>query len=350
MHKIPDGFYSDVTKPAHFKVGVALYQLANMVGEVRVSTKDLSDFCHLSESTLTRAFRDLEALGYLTTERSRKGFNRFSFNVYKMKLEAIVESKQVEKVNGLWAKGLNVVETSLDSDTSRPLNLSDGSKSQDVFLSLTDEHSTGDTVIDKPLVSNVSKKGIEILRISTPTGSPEKKSSSEKKSKAKPTKLSMDPRDCRTRARRPVEGWTTWDVAAEFAERLAKRYPLKPLLINQKTLASALLPMRSKYNSNAKVEMILLEQFFGDRSDLKRVVDQPQKIIGTFLNTFKTDLEKVLKIVEREDDEDSYLFADDGTRFENTMRGLMCVRRHNQSLAKRQGLELIEGYFVKSDV
>jgi hypothetical protein len=334
MHKIPDGFYSDVTKPAHFKVGVALYQLANMVGEVRVSTKDLSDFCHLSESTLTRAFRDLEALGYLTTERSRKGFNRFSFNVYKMKLEAIVESKQVEKVNGLWARGLNEVETSLDSDTSRPLNLSDGSKSQDVFLSLTDEHSTGDTVIDKPLVSNVSKKGIEILRISTPKGNPEKKSSSEKKSMALHAKLSVDPKDCRTRARRPVEGWTTWDVAAEFAERLAKRYPLKPLLINQKTLAGALLPMRSNYNSNAKAEMILLEMFFGERGGLKYVVNEPKKIVGAFLNLFKTHLERALASAAAEPYEREVITASDGREFDNSIPGRRSLERYEMKLEK----------------
>ena len=332
MHKIPGGFYSEVTKPAHFKVGVALYQLADSQGEVRMSTKDLAEFCHVSESTLTRAFRDLETLGYLETLRSRKGFNRFSFNVYKLKLEPIQEAATASRIDGLWASGLVTTTKPKDLDIPVALNLSDVEGESTIFLSLTDEQSTADTVTNKSLVSQVSKKGIEILRISTPTGEPVKKSESENKSKATTPKLSMDPKDCRTRARRPVEGWTTWDVAAEFSERLQKRYPMKPLLINQKTLANALLPMRSKYNSNAKAEMILVEKFFRNNSLVKVAVREPNKIIGTFLNTFKTDLEKAIRISSEPEYVREVCYADDGEEFDNSIPGRKAMERYNEKL------------------
>lgn len=333
MHKIPDGFYSEVTKPAHFKVGVALYQLADSQGEVRMSTKDLAEFCHVSESTLTRAFRDLETQGYLVTLRSRKGFNRFSFNVYKLKLEPLPEVTTASRIDGLWASGIVPATNPHDFDIPVALTLSDGEYESPVFLSLTDEQSTADTVTNKSLVSQVSKKGIEILRISTPTGEPVKKSESEAKNATKATtpKLSLDPKDWRTRARRPVEGWTTWDVAAEFAERLQKRYPMKPLLINQKTLANALLPMRSKYNSNAKAELILVEQFFGERGELKRVVGEPNKIIGAFLNLFKSHLEKAILQAARPVSED-VVYASDGREFDNSMYGRARMARYESEL------------------
>lgn len=343
MHKIPDGFYSAVTKPAHFKVGVTLFQLADSQGEVRMSTKDLAEFCHVSESTLTRAFRDLESQGYLVTVRSRKGFNRFSFNVYKLNLESIPEDKSVSKLDGLWARGLAQTSKPHDLDVPVALNLSDGEDETDVFPSLRDEQSTGDKVTNKSLVSPVSKKGIEILRISTPTGEPVKKSESEKKSKAKTMKLSMDPRDCRTRARRPIESWTTWDVAAEFAERLSKRYPLKPLLINQKTLAQALLPMRSKYNSNAKAEMILLEKFFHNNSLVKVAVREPNKIIGTFLNTFKTDLEKAIRLSSEPEYVREVVYADDGQEFDNSIPGRKAMERYNARLRASTEASHMEG-------
>lgn len=332
MHKIPDGFYSEVTKPAHFKVGVALYQLANAQGEVRISTKELAEFCHVSESTLTRAFRDLETQGYLETLRSRKGFNRFSFNVYKLKLESTPEDAPASRIGGLWASGLVPTKNPDDLDIPVALNLSDGEDESTIFLSLTHEQSTGDTVTNKSLVSQVSKKGIEILRISTPTGDPVEKSESENKSKAPFPKLSMDPKDCRTRARRPVEGWTTWDVAAEFAERLQKRFPSKPLLINQKTLAQALLPMRSKYNSNAKAEMILIEKFFGPRGNIKPLLREPHKIVGAFLNTFKTDLEKAISSAAVPAYVESYIYADDGREFLDSIPGRASHKRYNEKL------------------
>lgn len=332
MHTIPKDLFVDVTRPAHFKVGVALYQLADSRGEVRTSTKDLAEFCHVSESTLTRAFRDLEAQGYLETQRSRKGFNRFSFNIYKLKLE-VVESSASPRVNGLWASSSVAHSNSRESNEALSLTVSSSEVETEVLPSLKTEQSTTDTVTNKSLVSLVSKKGIEILRISTPTGEPveKPKSESEKKSKATTQKLSVDPKDCRTRARRPVEGWTTWDVAAEFSERLQKRYPMKPLLINQKTLANALLPMRSKYNSTAKAEMILVDQFFGEKSDLKRVVGQPNKIIGTFLNLFKSNLEAAL-VQSRLPIHDEWVMASDGRKFDNSMPGRASRDRYNQKL------------------
>ena len=335
MHTIPKDLFVNVTKPAHFKVGVALYQLADSQGEVRTSTKDLAEFCNVSESTLTRAFRDLEAQGYLETQRSRKGFNRFSFNIYRLKLE-VVESSAGPRVNGLWASSSIVHSKSVESNDALSLTVSSSEVKTEVLPSLKNEQSTADTVTNKSLVSLVSKKGIEILRISTPTGEPveKPKSESEKKSKATTQKLSVDPRDFRTRGRRPVESWTTWDIAAEFADELQKKFPSKPLLINKKQLAAALLPMRSRYGSTAEAEMWLMKIYFMDKAKLRLAVTAPSKVIGAYLNLFKTHLDKAIYAVSQPIHEE-FVYADDGREFDNSIPGRLQRDRYNEKLKIR---------------
>lgn len=337
MPQIPTLMFTEVTKPAHFKVAVALYNLADFNGIIRITTKELSAFCNVSESTLTRAFRDLESKGFLTTTRSRKGFNRFSENVYAVRPEnetpSPLSAATQAKLRGSWAN----VPTVLDTNTSEAigsiaLKASDGDGVMDNFLSLRGERSTAGPVANRQSNSDVSHKGKEILRISSPTGKSPVEislSNSETPEVVKYPKLSMDPKDFRTRGRRPVETWTTWDVAAEFSDRLQKRYPDRPMLVNKKTLAGALLPMRSKFNSNPKVELLLMKWFFEDRHKVRVAERNPQQIIGVFLNTFKTQLTKALSLADIPE-VPQFVYADDGKRFDNSMPGRKARDEYNK--------------------
>lgn len=333
MHQPPQDLFSEITRAAHFKVASALYKLADARGEVRISTVDLAAFCSVSESTLTRAFRDLESKGFLQTDRSRKGFNRFSFNVYTVKLEEQAPVQAQSKANGLWASTPKKNPAGVVEELNLvPLNLSDSDDETNFSLSLKDERSTAVRVTSKSIDSQVSKKGKEILRISIPTGTPveKRKSESRKNPNEAGFKLSMDPRDFRTRARRPVETWTTWDVAAEFADRLQKKYPTKPLLINKKRLAEALRPMRKNFGSTPEAEVWLINYFFMEAYRVRIAETAPSKLIGTFLNLFKTDLARALNS-SNEVKTVQVVYALDGTEFDNSMRGR---RRRDEYEAK----------------
>lgn len=341
MAQIPSRLFIEITKPAHFKVAVALYNLADFNGIIRITTKELSAFCNVSESTLTRAFRDLESKGFLTTTRSRKGYNRFSENVYAVQLEAKtsspLSSSTQAKLRGSWADVPTVVSTkSSEAVISTALKVSDANESKGYLLSLRDERSTVGTLANRQSNSYESHKGKEILRISSPTGKAPVKisvSNSEKPEAVTCQKLSVDPKDFRTRARRPVETWTTWDVAAEFADRLQQSYPQRPLLINKKNLAGALLPMRAKFNSTPKVEMILMNWFFEDRQKVRVAERNPQKVIGVFLNTFKTHIEKA-KMVAETPVIPQFVYANDGKKFDNSMPGRRAMKDYNQKIAE----------------
>lgn len=341
MHQTPKELFTVVTKAAHFKVATALYQLADSKGEVRISTGELAAFCGVSESTLTRAFRDLESKGYLETRRSRKGFNRFSFNIYTVKLEKPNQTQTPLRENGLWVSAPTQQLTSPAEVTKTVApTLSDGVVNDELFPSLTKERSTAVTVTSKSIDSQVSKKGKEILRISIPTGKPVEKRKSESKEILQGTsyKLSMDPKDFRTRGRRPVETWTTWDVAAEFADRLQKKYPTKPLLINKKRLAEALRPMRKNYGSTPEAELWIIKFFFMDPQRARIAETAPSKVVGTFLNLFKTDLEKALSM-SRQPKNDEFVYASDGREFDNSMRGRLKRDEYEATLVSVGALE-----------
>lgn len=337
MLTMPSSLFKDITKPSHFKVAVALYTLADRDGTIDVSTKQLSDFCEVSESSLTRAFRELEDKGYLETVRTRKGFNRFSFNVYR--LLKIEPASGAESRTGMSIRALSVewgITEKSEYETLRPSsNVSDGEYTTAVSLSLTDERSTAVKVADKAIDRQVSHKEEEILRIPSPTGSTPKEFKSLNQNSLKQTQakkpLSMDPKDFRTRGRRPVESWTTWDVAAEFADRLQKAFPTRPTLINKKRLAKALLPMRSKYGSNAKAEMFLVDLFFLTRANILAVSIDPHLAIGIFLNYFKTDLKRALKCSQNQIVVGK-LVASDGSEFDNTIPGRAAFKRYEEKL------------------
>jgi hypothetical protein len=282
--------------------------------------------------------------------RTRKGFNRFSFNVYRLlKIEpaAGAESRTGKSIRALSVEW-GIAEKRQNETLGPSSNLSDDEYTTEVSLSLTDERSTAVKVANKAVDRQVSHKEEEILRIPSPTGSTPKEFKSVNENSLRPPQakkpLSMDPTDFRTRGRRPVESWTTWDVAAEFANRLQKAFPTRPTLINKKRLAKALLPMRSKYGSNAKAEMFLVDLFFLSRANIIAVSNEPHLAIGIFLNYFKTDLDRALKgsqtqiVVGK-------LIASDGTEFDNTIPGRVALRHYEEKL---KASDVSATFFVSS--
>ena len=342
MQQVPKELFTAINKAAHFKVGIALYSLADKRGQVRTTTKELAAYAGVSQSTLTRAFRDLEAKGFLATERTRKGFNKFSFNVYTVTIAEQLSSSAISEAKGqigeAWLDaGVEKEQTVEISDVLIAPNVSNGSSANDLFPSLKNEQSTADQAIQVVLSNKESNKDSEILRISSSRGKSPEKNVSKALENGIPQpepKLSMNPKDFRTRGRRPVETWTTWDIAAEFALKLQRRIPNRPVLINKKRLQAALLPMRARYKSTPKAEMFLMDLFFSDRSKVQLAETQPEKVIGAYLNLFKTDLERAIRHSEKQEEPERpiYLFADDGTRFGNSVPGRINLANYNEKI------------------
>ncbi len=334
MSPMPGDLGRNIRSNAHFRVAVALYELADLSGLVQTSTKNLSEITGVSESTLTRAFRELELKGYLVTTRTRKGFNKFAFNEYRVLLEPKEES-----VESTW----NLIGTSNANLAS--LNVSAEEQLPEVFVSLKDEQSTAVPGNSETVTNNYLNQNKEILRISN---------QSEKKRKVKNSGTNQifntsrknsriwaftpDPKDFNTRALRPIASWSHWDVAAEFADRLHARYPDRPALINKNRLAKALLPMRSNYDSSPEIELTLIDWFFDDHHKVLLAESQPEKLLGTFLNMFKTNMDKARSAIAyaaKYADIPDWVYASDGKRFDNSMPGRYALKEYELELSSR---------------
>jgi DNA-binding transcriptional ArsR family regulator len=332
MSPMPKDLNRNIRSNAHFRVAVALYELADASGLVKSSTKDLTVITGVSESTLTRAFRDLEKHGYLITTRTRKGFNKFAFNEYRVLLEP--KDEPVESNWGLIGDSkANLASLNLSVEVTAP----------EVFVSLTDEQSTAVTGNSKTVVTKDLNQNKEILRISNQSERKRKLKKSDtdrifnaSKKNSKGWAFSPDPKDFNTRILRPIASWSHWDVAAEFADRLHARYPDRPALINKTRLAKALLPIRSEYNSTPELELTLIDWFFEDNYKVGLAERNPEKVLGTFLNMFKTNMDKARSAVAyaaRYVDVPDWVYASDGKRFDNSMPGRFALKEYEEELA-----------------
>lgn len=340
MSAMPKDLNRNIRSNAHFRVAVTLYELADSSGQIKTTTKALSALSGVSESTLTRAFRDLESHGYLVTTRTRKGFNKFAMNEYRVLLEP-----KEEATSSNW----DLVSEANAQITS--LKMSVNEVPQEVFVSLTDEHSTAVPGSSKTVPNNDLNQNKEILRISNQSEKKTKSKNSETNQIFNTTRknsriwaFTPDTKDFNTRGLRPVESWSHWDVAAEFADRLHARYPDRPALINKSRLAKALLPMRAKYASNSEIELRLMDWFFDDFYKVLIAESEPQKLIGTYLNMFKTDLDKAKSAIAYDakyGDIPDWVYASDGTPFDNSMPGRRDLEEYELELAEKVNHSMI---------
>ena len=162
-----------------------------------------------------------------------------------------------------------------------------------------------------------------------------------------PARAKVDRRDVRTRGRRPKSEWTTYDVAAEFAYEIGRRFPYTPGLINIKATEGALRRQRSQHGINPLVELEVMRMFFADERNLFGVTDAPEKIHRKFLSKFPEYLPRAYDAMGFENDRrveppvpgvtpasvtEKFIFASDGRRFDNSFIGRRRLEQHEISL------------------
>jgi hypothetical protein len=160
--------------------------------------------------------------------------------------------------------------------------------------------------------------------------------------KVEPQKINK--RDPRTRSQRPDYEWTPQDTAAELGVKLRQRFPELPPLINTRNLSIVLAKYRKDLGTTALVELELIKMFLADEKNLSYVARNPQKALGAFLTTFKTRLSDAMERLNlsaptRSTDNDvdidsDFLYATDGTRFENTLVGRKAFERYTERMAQ----------------
>jgi hypothetical protein len=152
----------------------------------------------------------------------------------------------------------------------------------------------------------------------------------------------MSKRDPKTRHLRPQEEWTPADVASEFSSRAYTKLRGIPGVINTKALWGALAANRKKYNITAVIELEALERFFADERNFVALRKNPKSAHGMFLNAITSqihniemDLDMGQEPIEQEvASSTEFVYASDGTEFDNSMAGRLDRKEYEARLKK----------------
>lgn len=334
MNIPPEIFEKDLTDP-EFRVLSSLYHVANGRGIANLTLEELGDITRKSRETLRRSIRSLEEHGFIETIRKKRNYGKYHRNVYQLTIvpeyqspcpnnEASTESVQEE------SPCLNN-EASTDSYIANKLTSTNSVVNTSYLLQVrTSAHEGKEIKVGRWSLDeddNLGSVGLfeeELLE------------------KVTPKKVSKS--DPRTRNQRPDYEWTGFDVAAEFGDKLRRHFPEMPRLINTRNLGMVLTKYRKELNTNALVELELVKIFFADEKNLSYVARNPDKAMGVFLNLFKSRLADAMERlsmsapqrshVPQVDSETQFLYASDGTRFENNLVGRKALQLHEERLAR----------------
>jgi hypothetical protein len=156
----------------------------------------------------------------------------------------------------------------------------------------------------------------------------------------------LSKRDPKTRGKRPEHEWTPMDVAAEFSFRVGRKYPLLPGTVNVRALSGALSKFRKQYGTTALIELEVLRLFMTDERNFKQIGDEAPNLYKLYLASFgkkmnqareNLGLRRVSAEVSTETEKSQNIFSTDGRVFPNSLAGRELLRRHEESLSKKNG-------------
>jgi hypothetical protein len=310
---IPEEIFSLPLKHSELKTFVAIYR-TSVDGISDISTEELKSQTGYSTETLRRAFRALEALEVIVTERTKKSYshvysNRYSNNRYHIKL---------------WS---SVVGSSSDTGSSNYNTVVKTVGKEDTAYLLMPQ------AAELEVVKMVRWKNDDDDEVGG-FGLFEEEQQEKVASKVKPA----DKRDPKTRGRRPVEDWTVYDVASEFSFRLGRKFPYSPGLVNVRAISGALRQWRNSHGITPTVEMEIMNSFFSDDRNYLGADKNPEQVHKWYLRMFKTQMsDTLLDFGISDDNPDStkpaeFVYASDGKRFDNSNFGRRERDRYETSL------------------
>ena len=310
-----------------FRLLSALCHLAASDGVVDATMQDLSILTRRGEENVRRALRGLESHGLVATTRTKRNLGRLHKNRYTLThrtvgSETAVIHHTVGSTDG--TQVVPVITNTTNSQVSRVINTT--------YLLV------GNGVSHREEEMNKWQDDDDTVAFGLLDGElPAKQAATRVNDKRKP----------KTRGNRPITDWTTYDMAAEFSYRLSRKFPLIPGLVNVKDLAGALAKNRREYGITSVVEMEVMDLFFGDERRWRAADQHPEKIHGKYLRMFTTNLEDALtnlgmldqlKDSQAVEIKGSFVYASDGTRFNDSFLGRKALQQHEKDLEENRAV------------
>jgi len=149
----------------------------------------------------------------------------------------------------------------------------------------------------------------------------------------------VNKRDPKTRHQRPQEEWTPADVASEFSYRIYQKLRGYPGVVNTKALWGALATNRTKHNVTAVIELEAMDRFISDERNLVAIRKFPKNAHKMFLNSISAQMNNILVTFDMDEKFDKepesvseYVYASDGTEFDNSMAGRLELKHYEDTL------------------
>lgn len=296
--------------------------------------EELSRYAQSSEESIRRALRKLEAVELIKVERTRRNLGKFNYNRYVLispshKNVDLPSHKNVGRTEEPSHKN---VGSTADHSSSNYSNSNIEIKTTSLFM-FESEHKkrTKEIVLKGWQDDDAELSGFGLFDDEVPASK-------------KPEKVSK--RSSKTRNLRPQEEWTALDVAAEFSSRVYAKLPGAVNVVNTIQLQKILAKNRKQFNLTPIIELEVMRLFLEDNWFKTSAGAYPQYVQGRFLKFFTSHLPEALSNLGLHSDLSmteehamsvsgpEFVYASDGTRFDNSMPGRYDLMRYEDKLRR----------------
>ena len=297
------------------RVVLAMRHLETRWGSIDATMEDLAELTGFSRSSVHRAVQGLIDSGWLEVERTKRNYGLWSSNKYTLlrgSTRDTSEGKVVPLRGVTGGTSTNVIITTSKTSITKPTSkLNKTSQEETVVNRWSEDDEVG---------------GFGLLEGEVPASQ-----------KPKRTPRVVEPRktNYEKRMEREPQDWTAQMMASEFAARVYDKIRGIPGMVNTKDLAIALATNRKRFGVTAAQEYAALQALFADERNLLTMKQMPKKCHGVFLNAITNWIaahgENVPSAVAKPA-KDVYVYASDGTEFDNSMGGRLELAEYEQKL------------------
>jgi DNA-binding Lrp family transcriptional regulator len=302
-----------------------LNRARNKWGEITITQKELCEQTGWSRTTLWREMSTLEEKNVVDTIRTRRNWGKlyknryeilvdgFKYEIPEVRIKFETESEiEVEPVENICFTD----ETSTSDYDSYSSHTSYKQVNTTYLLDVTRQKSKGETKVVNKWDDDDDLGGFGLLD-----------------SDIKPKEVKVTKNSASTRNQRPRAEWTTKDVAAEFSSRLYKLVANIPNLAPGGKLGPILAKYRKENDTTALIELEIMDQLFQDTRQVDQIRKEPHRAMSFYLHMLKTNFNKAVRNLEMKQEVDTapafeYVYAKDGTRFDNSMFGRLQLKKY----------------------
>lgn len=309
--QIPEEVLDKGLTPREFYLLAVLCRNVDRWGDVDLTMEQLGELTGSSRTTLWRDMTALESHGLVDVSRTKRNYGKLHKNKYKLLCFELETS--------------TAVSNDLDEQVTNKDKLTITTKVKNTSYSLYGSAVEGKKETMNKWSDDDDIGGFGLLEGELPSA---------KKLPA------VSKKDAKTRHTRPQHEWTPNDVASEFASQLYSKIRGIPGLLNINKLAPILGKNRKVHGTTALMELEVITLMMNDNQVLYRIKQDPANAWRVFLRMITTHGQRALENLGLDDAtldievRDKYVYAKDGTKFDNSMPGRRELQQYEESLEK----------------